>query len=60
MASSTPDDNAGRRTDAVQREMQRRRTADQPDEPDLVGTVGDEQRRQREAADAENEREDRG
>jgi hypothetical protein len=60
MTPSTPDDNAGRRTDAVQREMQRRRTADEPDEPDLVGTVGEEQRRQREAADAETDREDRG
>jgi hypothetical protein len=60
MPPSTGDDDAARRTDAVQREMQRLRTADEPDDPDLIGTVGEEQRRQREAAEADAERDDRG
>ena len=58
MPPSTGDDSAARRTDAVQREMQRRRTADEVDEPDLVGTVGEEQRRQRDALEADENSED--
>ena len=50
MAPSTGDERAHRQTDAVQREMQLRRTADEREEPDLVETVGEEQRRAREAA----------
>jgi hypothetical protein len=49
MAPSTGDEQAGRQTDAVQREMQRRRRADERDEPDLVERTGEEQRREREA-----------
>ncbi|HEX2102871.1 MAG TPA: hypothetical protein VHF51_04430 [Solirubrobacteraceae bacterium] len=48
MAPSTGDD---RQLDAVQREMQRRKAQGEPDDPDLVETVGEEQRRQRAALD---------
>jgi hypothetical protein len=54
MPPSNGDDSAARRTDAVRREMQRLRTADESDEPDLLDTVGDEQRRRREADDDED------
>ena len=51
MAPSTGDERAHRQTDAVQREMRLRRAADETEEHDLVETVGDEQRRAREADD---------
>lgn len=60
MAPSTGDEGAGRRTDAVQREMQRRRRADERDEPDLVETTGEEQRREREAVGDEPDEDDEG
>jgi hypothetical protein len=49
MPPSTGDERAYRQRDAVQREMQRVRASDEPDDPDLVETVGEEQRREREA-----------
>ena len=55
MAPSTGDERAHRQTDAVQREMRLRRAADEAEEPDLVETVGEEQRRAREAADDDSE-----
>ena len=58
MAPSTGDEAAGRQMDAVQREMQRRRNADEPDEPDLVETTGKEQRRERETIEGDADDED--
>jgi hypothetical protein len=49
MAPSTGDERAHRQTDAVQREMRLRRAADEAEDRDLVETVGEEQRREREA-----------
>jgi hypothetical protein len=48
------DQDLRRRLSAVEREMQRRRDADtEPEERDLVDTVGDEQQRERDRADDE-------
>jgi hypothetical protein len=58
MPPSTGDEGAGRQTDAVQREMQRRRAADEPEEPDLVETTGEEQRREREAVEDDADEDD--
>jgi hypothetical protein len=63
MAPSTGDERAHRQTDAVQREMRLLRAADETEDPDLVETVGEEQRREREAReddDAEGEGEGDG
>jgi hypothetical protein len=49
MPNSTGDQRAHRQRDAVQREMQRRRASDEPNDPELVETVEDEQRRERDA-----------
>jgi hypothetical protein len=57
---STGDQRAHRQRDAVQREMQRRRASDEPDDPELVETVGEEQRRERDvlADDIQDDDED--
>jgi hypothetical protein len=49
MSPSTGDEDTGRRRAAVEREMRRIREDDRDADPDLVDTVGEEQRREREA-----------
>jgi len=56
MAPSTGDERAHRQRDAVQTEMRRMRAHDEPAEPDdLVETVGEEQRREREALEEDGD-----
>jgi hypothetical protein len=52
MPGSTGDEERERKRAAVQRELERERAPDEADDnDDLVGTVGDEQRREREAVE---------
>jgi hypothetical protein len=49
MAPSTDNEHTDRQRDAVRREMQIRDAGGEPEDPDLVETVGEEQRRERDA-----------
>jgi hypothetical protein len=62
MPPSTGDERAHRQTNAVQSEMRRLRATDEPEDPHLVETVGEEQRREREAIedDAPDDEDDDG
>jgi hypothetical protein len=56
MPPSTGNERAHRQRDAVQTEMRRMRAHDEPDDgDDLVETVGEEQRREREALEPDED-----
>jgi hypothetical protein len=54
MPPSTGDDDDARRREAVERELRRADEPDDGEDRDLVDTVGDEQRREREALDEDD------
>ena len=59
MPGSTGDEERERKRAAVQRELERERAPDEADDnDDLVGTVGDEQRRERAREDERADGED--
>jgi hypothetical protein len=58
MAPSTSDEGADRQREAVRREMRILRASDEPDDPDIVETVGEEQRPERAALEDDADDED--